>query len=77
LSVKIKTETGHLEIVNTYIAPDIKLTKTQIEKLFPLKRAIVMGDLNTHSKSWGCTNVNERGQILEDILNDKQLTVDV
>ena len=74
-SVNIKTETGHLEIVNTYIAPDIKLTKTQIEKIFPLKSAIVLGDFNTHSKSWGCTNVNERGQILEEILNDKQLTV--
>ena len=58
LGIKIKTETGHLEIVNTYIAPENKVTKTQIEKIFPLKRAIVLGDFNTHSKSWGCTNAN-------------------
>ena len=64
-----------MEIINTYINPENKIAKTEIEKIFPLKRAIILGDLNAHCKSWGCTNANERGQILEEILNDKQLTV--
>ena len=75
LGIKIKTENGHLEIINTYIAPENKITKPEIEKIFPLKRAIILGDLNAHGKSWGCTNANERGKILEEILNDKKLTV--
>src|SRR6218665_1034246 len=75
LGIKIKTENGHLEIINTYIPPENKIVKTDIEKFFPNKRAIILGDLNAHSRSWGCTNANERGHILEEIINDRLLTV--
>src|SRR6218665_1670308 len=75
LGIKIKTENGHLEIINTYIAPENKIAKTDFEKFFPLKRAIILGDLNAHSRSWGCTNANERGHILEEVINDRLLTV--
>src|SRR6218665_429560 len=75
LGIRIKTEHGHLEIINTYIAPDNKIVKTDIEKFFPLKRATILGDLNAHSRSWGCTNANERGHILEEVINDRLLTV--
>src|SRR6218665_2950844 len=75
LGIKIKTENGHLEIINTIIAPESKIVKTDIEKFFPLKRAIIIGDLNAHSKSCGCTNANERGHILEEVINDRLLTV--
>src|SRR6218665_4054782 len=75
LGIKIKTENGHLEIINTYIAPENNIVKTDIEKFFPLKRAIILGDLNAHSKSWGCTNANERDHILEEVINDRLLTV--
>ena len=58
-----------------YFIPENKIVKTDIEKFFPLKRAIILGDFNAHSKSWGCTNANERGHILAEVINDKQLTV--
>src|SRR6218665_3024191 len=75
LGIKIKMEHGHLEIINTYIAPDNKIVKTDFEKFFPLKRALILGDLNAHSRSWGCTNANERGHILEEVINDRLLTL--
>src|SRR6218665_437204 len=76
LGIKIKAENDHLEIINTYIAPENKVVKADIEnKFFPIKRAIILGDLNAHSKSWGCTNTNERGRMLEEVINDKRLTV--
>src|SRR6218665_210318 len=75
LGIRIKTEHGHLEIINTYIAPDNKIVKTDFEKFFPLKRALILGDLNAHSRSWGCTNANERGHILEEVISDRLLTV--
>src|SRR6218665_2947320 len=75
LGIKIKTENGHLEIINTYIAPENKIAKTDFEKFFLLKRALILGDLNAHSKSWGCTNANERGHILEEVINDRLFTV--
>src|SRR6218665_2259857 len=70
-----QAEHGHLDIINTYIALDNKIVKTDIEKFFPLKRAIILGDLNAHSRSWGCTNANEKGHILEEVINDRLLTV--
>ena len=73
--IKIKTETGYLEILNTYISPSNKILKTQLEKIFPSKRSLIIGDFNAHNQSWGCTTVNERGKILEEILIEKQLTV--
>jgi ribonuclease HI len=75
LGIQIKTENGQLQILNTYIAPDLKITKIHMEKLFRYNKAIILGDFNAHSKSWGCTKDNERGPILEEILNDSQLTV--
>src|SRR5688572_21885651 len=73
--IKIKTETGYLDILNTYISPTNKILKTQLEKIFPSKRSLIIGDFNAHNHSWGCTTVNERGKILEEILIEKQLTV--
>src|SRR6218665_1406743 len=34
LGIRIKSEHGHLEIINAYIAPDNKIVKTDIEKFF-------------------------------------------
>ena len=73
--IKIKTETGYLDILNTYISPTNKILKTQLERIFPSKRSLIIGDFNAHNHSWGCTTVNERGKILEEILIEKQLTV--
>src|ERR1043165_5754420 len=37
LGIKIKTENGHLDIINTYINPENKIAKIEIEKFSQLR----------------------------------------
>ena len=49
ISVKIKTDTSYITVVNVYISPDQTLDVVELSKLF----AIIVGDLNSKNRLWG------------------------
>jgi len=73
--VEINTLNGHLKIFNSYITPSYKFKKEDIQGIFPHKRSIVVGDFNAHNKLWGCSETNNRGIIIEEILTENNLIV--
>lgn len=73
--IEIKTSKGHLKIFNIYMTPSCKFNKENIQKIFPHKRSIFVGDLNAHNKLWGCLETNNRGKIIEEILNENNLVI--
>jgi ribonuclease HI len=73
--VEITTLNGHLKIYNTYIPPEHNITKENLQKLFPNKRAILVGDYNSHNTWWGCTKNNIRGKLIEEILVENNMVV--
>ena len=73
--VEINTLNGHLKIFNSYITPSYKFKKEDIQEIFPHKRSILVGDFNAHSKLWGCSETNNRGKIIEEILIENNLIV--
>jgi len=73
--IEVKTINGHLKIFNTYLSPSHTLAKEEIAKLFTHKRALIVGDLNAHSKLWGCPYTKPRGKIIEEILAEKNMVV--
>ena len=73
--IEINTLNGHLKIFNSYITPSLKFKKEDIQRIFPHKRSILVGDLNAHNKLWGCSETNFRGKIIEEILIENNLVV--
>ncbi|HMG39082.1 MAG TPA: reverse transcriptase domain-containing protein [Nitrososphaeraceae archaeon] len=73
--IEIKTLNGYLKIFNSYMTPSCKFKKEDIQKIFPQKRSLLVGDFNAHSKLWGCSNTDQRGKIIEEILTENNLIV--
>ncbi len=73
--IEIKTISGHLKNFHSYITPSYKFKIEDIRKTFPHKRSIIVGDLNAHSRLWGCSESNKRGKIIEEILTENNLVV--
>lgn len=61
-------------LCNLYL-PDFRWSKTDLENLISqLPRPfILIGDFNAHNESWGSTNTDRRGKIIEEILEDHGL----
>jgi ribonuclease HI len=73
--VEIGSLNGHLKIFNFYIKPSCKLKKHDIEKIFPKKRSIFVGDFNAHSMLWGSHKIDSKGKIIEEIVSENNLVV--
>ena len=62
-------------ICSTYLPPNDILSKNSLVSLIdqlphPL---ILVGDFNGHSKVWGCSDTNDRGEIIEDVIAENDL----
>src|ERR1043165_2452631 len=73
--IEINTLNGHLKIFNSYITPSYQYKKEEIQKIFPHKRSILVGGFNAHNKLWGCSETNNRGIIIEEILTENNSVV--
>ena len=73
--IEISTFSGHLKILNSYMSPSYNLKKDDVQKIFPHKRSILLGDFNAHNKLWGCSETKRRGRIFEEILTENNLIV--
>ncbi|MCG7877158.1 MAG: reverse transcriptase domain-containing protein [Candidatus Thiodiazotropha endolucinida] len=73
-----------ITICSIYLPPHYNFSKQELENLInQLPRPyILLGDFNSHSKLWGCTDTNNKGEIIENFIaendlclfNDKQPT---
>lgn len=72
VSTRIIIQNLNLTICNLYIPPDSNPAEEDFLNL--IKQLphpfILVGDFNAHSDTWGCTNTNSKGKIIEKILND-------
>ena len=73
-----------ITICSIYLPPSDVLSKNSLVNLIDQlpQPFILVGDFNGHSKVWGCSDTNDRGEIIEDViaendlclLNEKQAT---
>jgi len=68
--IELCTDNGNLTIINVYISPNHVVNKEQINRLFPTRRSIIVGDFNAHSASWKDGKTNARGRVIEDIVQE-------
>lgn len=64
-------------VVNVYIPPNVVIDKHEIlDMLTKLEKPyIILGDMNAHHHLWGSDFINNRGSTLEEIFNEKDLSV--
>jgi len=68
-AVRIKTQHGNMVIINCYMVPEKPAAKSEIEKLFLADSTIVTGDFNAKNPLWGSPDVNNAGNIIEQLLD--------
>lgn len=74
IAVKILGKTN-INICNIYSLPGKTVAKNDVEDLINQipKPRIIMGDMNAYSYMWGATYTDQRGKILEEILDQFNL----
>ena len=80
LIVRPKLSTGDLTVVNVYHRPSDNITDDVINdyrKLFNAynRSAIILGDLNVYSKPFGADSKDDRGRLLEEVIEEHNLVV--
>ena len=60
-----------MTICSVYLPPNKKTSRKQIEDLVSQLPTpyIIVGDFNGHNPLWGCNDINDTGQILEDLIS--------
>jgi len=64
-------------LCSVYVPPTYKLVSGELNSLVNQlpKPFIIMGDLNGHNPIWGSTIINNKGKIIEKLIDDHQLCV--
>jgi len=65
-------------LCNIYSPPSAdSLTSDNIKALYDQlpKPCILLGDFNAHSQRWGCTSTNQRGRIIEQLIDQTNLVM--
>ena len=64
-------------ICSVYLPPSLKWRKADIEDLVNQlpPPVLILGDFNAHSTSWGCTNTDSKGKVIEDFLLQSNLSI--
>ena len=75
ISIKIKTSTRELKIINLYFPPHIPIDIDTIKPIFNGNNNIICGDLNATCTLWGAPTTNARGKQLEAAIDELGLTV--
>ena len=82
IGVKLYLKNLTINIISFYLPPDNKrnkkrnqLTEVLFDKLDQMKPFILVGDLNCHSKYWFCSKTTLKGETLNNLLVEHDLTV--
>jgi len=74
ITIKVKTNNSYVYVVNLYIAPNTEVNCNTVASVFS-PNTIVVGDLNSHNPIWGSPRTDDRGLMIENIVNDNNFTV--
>ena len=69
------TVSKKITICSIYLPPSDVLSKNSLVSLIDQlpQPFILVGDFNGHSKAWGCSDTNDRGEIIEDVIAENDL----
>ena len=64
-----------IHVCSIYLPPGDRFNIAELEHLIALfpKPFIIMGDFNSHSNVWGCRDTDQKGRIIEDVINRNNL----
>ena len=64
-----------ITICSIYLPPSDTLSKNSLVNLIDQlpHPFLLVGDFNGHSKVWGCSDTNDRGEIIEDVIAENDL----
>ena len=68
-----------ITICSLYLPPHCKFSKHDLENLInQLPRPyLLLDDFNSHSKLWGCLDTNDKGEIIENFIAEKDLCLTI
>ena len=67
--IRVKSKCGYINVANVYLPPNSNFNKDNLSPFFQPK-TVVVGDFNAKSKLWGCVYSDNRGRIIEDLLDE-------
>ena len=64
-----------IHVCSIYLPPGDRFNIADIDHLISQlpKPFIIMGDFNSHNNVWGCRDTNQKGRIIEDVINRNNL----
>ena len=64
-----------IHVCSLYLPPGDRINIADLEHLIQQlpKPFIIMGDFNSHSNVWGCRDTDQKGRIIEDVINRNNL----
>ena len=64
-----------IHVCSLYLPPNSRINIADLEHLIQHlpKPFIIMGDFNSHSNVWGCRDTDQKGRIIEDVINRNNL----
>ena len=64
-------------ICSIYLDPNSQVNIHQLEELIDQLPApfLLIGDFNAHNPLWNCTNINNRGQLIERLINTHNISI--
>ena len=64
-------------ICSLYLEPSLNILYSDLEDLINqlVPPFLVVGDLNAHNTLWGCSRTNNKGQIIEKLLNENSICI--
>lgn len=73
--IQIKSKTGKIDILNTYLPPSYKIIESDINDLFDGSNRTILGDFNARSTRWGSDRVCHRDRVIEKCIDRADLVV--
>ena len=64
-----------IRVCSLYLPPNDRIYIADLEQFIQQlpKPFIIMGDFNSHSNIWGCRDTDQKGRIIEDVINRNNL----
>jgi len=74
ITVRIKTNNSYITVVNLYIPPDHTVNSDLLSSIFT-PRTVIVGDLNAKNRLWGSPDADQRGMVIENLMDDNNFVV--
>ena len=76
IGVEISTKNSHITVVNMYDSPDDSINGKDYADIFSISgKVVVTGDFNAHNPLWKSSQMDRRGEYVEQLLEDYDFTL--